>query len=178
MLPGAGTPAEACRTQAALLLSTRPGKLREAPSPLVGASCLLYLAPGAVLLRSATAAGRLSQSASTLWTLRVQSAAWAAQAGLSFQADHVHLREDSYWHVADRVWAVGLCLQQLGALTGAALRGIRAPVVGFTVLASGGLVCLQTGRTAESYREWELSHSAWHLLSVSAVVLGLRRFPR
>eukprot|EP01051_Picozoa_sp_SAG22_P013167 SAG22_NODE_1447_length_4404_cov_2.969338_4_plen_140_part_00 len=136
----------------------------------MGASCLLYLAPGAVLLRSAAATGGL-------WALRAQSAAWAAQAGLSFQADHVHLREDSYWHVADRVWAVGLCLQQLGALTGAAWRGSRAPVVGFTVLASGGLACLQNGRAAESYREWELSHSAWHVLSVSAVVLGLRRSP-
>ena len=160
--------ADILRTQSQLLLSSQPGKLRrEGPSPLVGASCWLYAVPGAVLLSGVQRPRRVAQAA-----------AWAMQAHLSFQADYVHLLDDSPLHAADRVWAVGLCLHQCRALGAAVAKGSRGPAAAFTALAGGGILCLHNGRTTDSYREYELSHSAWHLLSVSAVVLGMRRFPR
>ena len=106
-----------------------------------------------------------------------QAAAWATQAGLSFQADYSYLSDESWVHAADRVWAVSLCLHQLRVLGSAVVAGAWLPAAAFTGLASSGIVCLHNGRTTASQREHEVSHAAWHLLSVSAVCLGMRRFP-
>eukprot|EP01046_Picozoa_sp_COSAG06_P023711 COSAG06_NODE_1896_length_8121_cov_3.278733_2_plen_168_part_00 len=156
------------RTQSELLLSPSVGAYVRERSALVGASCLLYAAPGAVLLASARNPVRVAPQAS----------AWAAQAGLSFSADYRYLQDESWVHAADRVWAVSLCLHQFRVLgTAVVVAGAWAPAAAFTALATSGIAALHNGRTTPSQREHELSHAAWHLLSVSAVVLGMRRFP-
>lgn len=155
------------RTEFELLLSPSVGAHVRERSAVVGASCALYAVPGAALLFGAKHPARVAP----------QATAWAMQAGLSFSADYIYLQDEHWVHAADRVWALSLCLHQCRELSRAATVRAWRPVASFAVLASSGIAALHNGRTTQSQREHELSHATWHLLSVSAVVLGMRRFP-
>lgn len=159
--------ADVLRTQFELLLSPSVGAHVREQSVVVGASCTLYAVPGAVLLTGAKHPARVAP----------QATAWVIQAGLSFSADYAFLKDEHWVHAADRVWALSLCAHQCRELVRAGAARAWRPTVVFTALASAGIAALHNGRTTPSQREHELSHATWHVLSVSAVVLGMRRFP-
>lgn len=133
------------------------------PSHLVGTSSWAYLLPGVAMIRART---RL-----------IEASAWILQANLSYAADYSHVLEDSPVHVLDRVCATGLFLANVRVGIHA-LRSRSVFVVPFMALAGTATACLHHGRQTESFQEYELAHSAWHVLGAAAVVLGVFKFPR
>lgn len=148
-----------------LMVSTRSGNNENPRHPrslLVGVSSYCYLLPAIAMLRP----------------FRLESIAWAAQANLSFAADYVYYNEDSYWHIADRCGSTALFLQQMRTAGRAIVRGCPLSVsVPFVVGGAAAAACLEHGRNAETFSEWEKSQAAWHGLGALVVAFGARKFP-
>jgi len=48
----------------------------------------------------------------------------------------------------------------------------------FAALSMAAVGCLHNARATSSFSEYEWSQAAWHALGVTAVLIGIRKFPR